>query len=235
MWVLALDTTTRAGSAALVRDDHVIVERRGDGTRTHAERLPCELEAVLSEAGVGLRDVDLFAVASGPGAFTGLRIGLAAVQGLALALDRPVAAVSALEAHAWLTLRAQPAAAVVGVWLEASRGEVFAAVYGRPDDGADWPLTEIGAPMAAPPAEVLRSWGGVDGMTLVADGTTRHAELFQAAGVQAEPPAAVLGGAIGRLGWRLHLAGASGPPHAVQPLYVRRPDVELERERAAPR
>jgi tRNA threonylcarbamoyladenosine biosynthesis protein TsaB len=234
MWVLALDTTTRAGSAALVRDDQVIVERTGDGARTHAERLPQELEAVLAEAGIGPAAIDLFAVASGPGAFTGLRIGLAAVQGLALALDRPVAAVSALQAHAWLALLARPEAVRAGVWLDASRGEVFAALYGRPA-GGDWPLVEWQPPLAAAPADVLRAWGAVEGLAVVGEGARRCAALLRAARLQPGDDVPVLGGAIGRLGRRLHLAGASGPPHAVQPLYIRRPDVELERERAAPR
>ena len=88
MRVLALDTTTPAGSVALVDEDRVVEERRGDSSRTHAERLPGEVMTLLRECGVGLPDVDLFAVASGPGSFTGLRIGIATIQGLAFVIRR---------------------------------------------------------------------------------------------------------------------------------------------------
>ena len=84
MWVLALDTTTRDGSVALIRNDTVVLARPGDPGVSHAERVPADLRAILAEAGLALGAVDVFAVATGPGGFTGLRIGLAAVQGLAL-------------------------------------------------------------------------------------------------------------------------------------------------------
>ncbi|MCU1385787.1 MAG: universal bacterial protein YeaZ, partial [Acidobacteria bacterium] len=100
MRVLALDTTTRAGSAALVADDRVVDERSGDGTRTHALRLPAELLTLAEAAGWPLPTIDLYAVASGPGSFTGLRIGIATVQGLALVHRRRIVAVPALDALA---------------------------------------------------------------------------------------------------------------------------------------
>src|SRR5471032_1379693 len=100
MRVLALDTTTRAGSVALVDDDRIVDERSGDGTRTHAERLPGELIALVDANALAWPDVDLFAVASGPGSFTGLRIGIATIQGLAFARGSRMVAVPALEALA---------------------------------------------------------------------------------------------------------------------------------------
>src|SRR5258706_10996707 len=100
MKVLALDTTTRAGSVALVDDDRIVEERGGDGARTHAERLPAEITAVADANQLALSDVDLYAVASGPGSFTGLRIGIATIQGLAFVYGRRVVALPALEALA---------------------------------------------------------------------------------------------------------------------------------------
>src|SRR5215831_7968433 len=101
MRVLALDTTGRAGSVAIVEDGRIVREHEGDASRTHGERLPGELEAL----GISFASVDVFAVASGPGSFTGLRVGIATMQGLALVTRRPVAGVSALEAHAQLASR----------------------------------------------------------------------------------------------------------------------------------
>src|SRR5450432_709094 len=100
MHVLALDTTTREGSVALVDDHGIIDERRGDSARSQAERLPGELIALAGAHGIPVTAVDLFAVASGPGSFTGIRIGIATMQGLALMSGRGIVAVSALEALA---------------------------------------------------------------------------------------------------------------------------------------
>ena len=83
MILLALDTTTAAGSVALWRDG-LIEERAGDPARSHAERLPADLVALLSAHGLAPRDVERYAVAAGPGSFTGIRIGIATIQGLAL-------------------------------------------------------------------------------------------------------------------------------------------------------
>jgi len=129
MKALALDTTTRAGSVALVIDDHVIDERSGDGARTHGERLPAEIVSLADANQLALSDVDLFAVAAGPGSFTGLRIGIATVQGLAVVTRRPVAGISALDALAQIASRDVTAGALVAAWMDAHRREVFAALY----------------------------------------------------------------------------------------------------------
>ena len=100
MLVLALDTTTRGGSVAVARDARVLDLLEGDPARPHAERVPADLVTSLERAGASLADVDVFAVAVGPGSFTGLRIGIAAIQGCAFAAGRPVVGVSALEALA---------------------------------------------------------------------------------------------------------------------------------------
>src|SRR5437870_4786303 len=113
MHVLALDTTTRVGSVALVTDDRVVVERGGDPTRTHAERLPGDILNLLHDAGVELAAVDVFALAAGPGSFTGLRVGIATLQGLALVNGRRIVPVSALEALAQIGSQRLPAGAVV--------------------------------------------------------------------------------------------------------------------------
>src|SRR5262244_4567549 len=116
MRVLALDSTTRTGSVALVEDDRVVEERRGDAARTHAERLPMELVALADAHRVALADVDLYAVASGPGSFTGLRIGIATVQGLAFVHGRRIFSVSALEGLAHASSGALTPGTVIAAW-----------------------------------------------------------------------------------------------------------------------
>src|SRR5438552_1305998 len=97
MVILALETVTRRGSLALVTGDQCDA-RPGGTTRTHAERLPLEAVALLADHGLTLREVDRFAIVAGPGSFTGLRVGMAAVQGWALAGGRQVVPVPTLEA-----------------------------------------------------------------------------------------------------------------------------------------
>src|SRR5437773_694076 len=129
MRVLALDTTTPAGSVALVEERGVIAERRGEPSRTHAERLPAAIVTLLDECGVAMRAIDLFAVASGPGSFTGLRIGIATIQGLAFVTGRRIVGVSALEALAQIASGPLGADDVVAAWIDAHRREVSSALY----------------------------------------------------------------------------------------------------------
>src|SRR5947207_14797127 len=129
MRVLALDTTTQPGSVALVDEACVVAERSGEPLQTHAERLPREILALLEEARVPMSGIDLFAVACGPGSFTGLRIGIATIQGLAFVSGRPMAGVSALETLAHIASVGAEPEAVVGAWMDAHRREVFSALY----------------------------------------------------------------------------------------------------------
>src|SRR5688500_6502451 len=128
MLVLALDTTTRAGSCAVARDGVVLRERGGDPDRPHDTRMPGDLMTLLEEERITLPDIDVFAVATGPGSFTGLRVGIATMQGLAFAEGKPLIGVSAFDALARLAVAPGPGAQVA-TWVDAWRGEVYAALY----------------------------------------------------------------------------------------------------------
>jgi tRNA threonylcarbamoyladenosine biosynthesis protein TsaB len=223
--VLALDTTSRSGSAAVVIDGEVRGEIIGDQSRTHGERLPGDLMHALAEAGVTLAEVDLLAVATGPGSFTGLRVGIAAMQGLAMSLDRRIVPISALDA---LAAAAADGTGPVAAWIDAQRGEVFGALYDPAGAGV------IGAPSALSPADTLAAWDMTradDRMRFIGDGAVRYAGVIRAVLgpapriVPAPPLAAIIG----------HLAAAAPEravlPHAVVPVYVRRSDAELARLR----
>ena len=228
MLILALDTTTRAGSVAVVRDDRVLALLPGDESRTHGERLPSEIAAALDRAGVSREQIDLFAVAAGPGGFTGLRIGLAAIQGLAMTLGKPVAGVSALDALAAQVTN--PDVALIAPWMDAQRGDVFATLIDAKT------AVEIAEPVAENPAQILQRWRSQllqRRVVFVGDAVTRDAGLIAGNGgghweVQRPEP---LAPQIARLGKRLADQGRAGPPHALVPVYVRRPDAEIERER----
>jgi tRNA threonylcarbamoyladenosine biosynthesis protein TsaB len=239
MRVIALDTTTRSGSIALVEDDRVVDERGGDATRTHAQRLPADIVALLDAHGTSLAGVDLYAVASGPGSFTGLRIGIATVQGLAMVQGRPAAGISALEALAQVASVDSRPGALIAALIDGHRREVFAAVYrvtsGRPFTRAR--LVEMESPAAGDPVAMFARWRERFDARIelcVGDGAVLYADAI----AQAMPSAAVvapplLAGAIGRMAIERH--AESVPPGGLRALYVRRPDVELERERTAAR
>jgi tRNA threonylcarbamoyladenosine biosynthesis protein TsaB len=235
--ILALDTSSAAGSAAIVRGDAIVLARAGDGSRTHGERLPRELMTLLDDARVSLDEIDTFAVATGPGSFTGLRIGIAAIQGLALAQGKLVVPVSTFEALAEEVggrrteggtdkdAERTPTAA----WIDAHRGEVFATLYG-PDGQV------LQAPTSLTPEATLDAWSASVGETgtihFAGDGAVKYRAAIEARlGARADIPAAVpaLAGAIGLLAARE--PGRAVRPHAVVPLYVRRSDAELARDR----
>jgi tRNA threonylcarbamoyladenosine biosynthesis protein TsaB len=223
--ILALDTTTRVGSAALLRDGLVVQERSGDPDARHTQWLPAALQPLLAAAGVAVRDVELFAVAAGPGSFTGLRVGIATVQGLAMAHGRRIVPVSVLEA---LAHAAADAATPVGAWMDAQRGQVFAALY-EPGRRA-----EIVPASAMTPGETLTRWQPLTDLrrvTFVGDGARRYRDVLAAhiGGPPTIVEAPPLAGIVGRIAARE--PGRAVLPHAVVPLYVRRSDVELARER----
>lgn len=233
MRVLALDTTTRAGSVAVLDDGRLLAACQGDGTRTHAERLPGEIVQVLAAASLTTGDIDLFAVAAGPGSFTGLRIGIAAVQGLATVHKRPVAPISVLRALAEAAAEQRPAGVRVGAWMDGRRHEVFTALYDIVEpatQGHAAVLAEVEDARVGRPAATLARWVELEAPAVICgDGAVLYADLVSAhAQVLAPPP---LAAAIGRLA----RAATAGAPAAVQPLYVRRTDVELARDASTPR
>jgi tRNA threonylcarbamoyladenosine biosynthesis protein TsaB len=233
MRVLALDTTTRAGSVAIVNDDDVVVERCGDPERSHTERLPTDILIALDASGLAWSDIDVYAIASGPGSFTGLRIGIATIQGLAFVNGKrvvPVSALAALAEAAADTVTASP----IGVWMDAYRRDVFSALFqvgNRPRFAADR-LIELDPPMVGDPSAILARWEAAGRLpaALAGDGAVLFAEMVPGTIAVITPPP--LASIIGRMAVARARAGDAVDPAGVQPLYIRRPDVEVAREKA---
>ena len=252
MLTLAVDTTTNRGSFALARNGRPLEEVFGDAGSTHGERLPGAIHALLERQGMTTADVDRYAVALGPGSFTGLRVGIATVQGLALAHGRPVVGIPVLDALVDIAAQAVGGGAVpdlIAPWVDASRGEVFSALYEAAPDapaaggagggeaaaGAGWRVTE--APVSATPAAVLDGWahrlheraawaigdGVAASRRLLAERLGAGSRLFDEIPSLARTMAAM---AV-QTPWR----DRAGPPHGLRPVYVRRPDAELARDR----
>ena len=213
---------------AVADDDRILALLPGDESRTHGERLPGEIARALDMAATTKEQVDLLAVATGPGAFTGLRIGLAAMQGLAMTLNKPVAGVSALDALAEQV--GDRNVELVVPWMDAQRGDVFATLIdtrGR---------TTLETPAAANPEALLESWkhhlAGRRAI-FIGDAAVRDADLIKRLGngqweTRMPTPLAPQIAHLGRLRAE---RGEAGPPHALEPIYVRRPDAEIERDR----
>jgi tRNA threonylcarbamoyladenosine biosynthesis protein TsaB len=228
--VLALETVTRAGSVALSRDGTLIAARQGEPDRPHAVRLPGALLDLLAAHDLTLTTLDRLAVCLGPGSFTGIRIGIAAVQGLAIATGLPVVGVTALDALAAAAAAVNGSSSRVAVLIDAARGEVFARRYEIVDGAA----RALDAAVSLPPAALLGHWGSeaVKPMLFVGDGAIRYAAAIEAA-IGRSPdlvqPVPMIASWVARLAHDL----PPGSPHALRPVYVRPPDAELARARRA--
>lgn len=227
MVVLALDTTTPVGSCALAVDGVVVREEASDASLPPATRLPLDLMTLLEHSSITLAAVDVFAVVTGPGSFTGLRIGISTMQGLAFAGGKPLIGVSGLEALARMAAR-EADGRRIATWVDAWRGEVYSALY---VDGR-----QVEAPVVAKPETIL------DGLAqqptlFIGDGARTYQLLIQermpATATIAHSPTPLLAGSIAIIAAEVAARGVSSPPHAIRPLYVRRTDAELARDARA--
>lgn len=197
MLTLAFDTATSVATSALVLDGKVLGERA-----SRAVRVLADAEELLEEAGAGPHELSRLVVGTGPGSFTGVRMGLAAARSLAFALDLQLAGVSTLDALA----AGAPGALPV---VDAGRREVFTLVEG--------------APAATSPNELRIE----PGTTCVGDGAVRYREVLAAAGAEIPPRESELH--VPRARFHAELAREFVDPEAVQPLYLRLPDAEQAR------
>ncbi len=189
MLILAFDTATDRATSALVADGEVLGERV-----SRAATLLEDVDALLRQGSARADELDGVAVGIGPGSFTGVRIGIAAARGLALALDVVVAGVSTLDVLA----AGAPGALPV---IDAKRREVF-----------------VPGPRALPPAEIELEPGRV----CVGDGAVRYRDVLEAAGAEVPPDDDERH--LPRARFHALLARDFGAADLVQPIYVRAPD-----------
>ena len=197
MLVLAFDTATDVATSALLEDGEVLGERR-----SRAVTLLEDVDALLRQAGARTVDVQGLAVGTGPGSFTGIRVGLATARGLAFALGIPVAGVSTLDALA----AGAPGALPV---IDARRGEVFVLQ---------------GEPRVLTPDDLQLEAGTV----CVGRGAVRYRSVLEAKG--AEIPPDNDDRHVPRARFHAQLAKDFGPAELVEPVYLRVPDADRTRE-----
>ena len=211
MRVLAIDTTTTRGSVALVEDGQVAGQLRVITADGHSRWLLPAVEQLLHQQGLAVLELDGFAVATGPGSFTGQRVGIATVQGLALGTSRPCVGLSALEVLASLAGEDGPVVALMDAW----RDEVYACVYdaGRPLGPATaGPLADL-APLL-PPRPLF-----------VGDGAVKlHDQIVGLwPGARVLETDLFLAAPLGRLAEQALRRGGGAGPESLLPLYLRGP------------
>ena len=226
--VLAVDTSGKNGSLALARampgpreiDVFAVVPLVGGACS--AQRVP-QIAALLEKHGQRRIDLGAFVIVSGPGSFTGLRVGLAAIKGLAEVLQKPIVAISLLEAVAWSSKAARPGRVLA--LLDAGRQDVYVGDY------------ELGPPLRMQSerllsreeflAEAIGAEAGVSNLQAVVTPDGVLAEVVRAAGIQCELIEYPNSGVIARLGWEHLQRGQTVRAEELEANYIRHSDAEI--------
>jgi len=229
MKILAVETSTMLGGVAIVDDaEGLVAETRLNIRTTHSEELMTGIDFVLRHAGMKITDVDLFGVATGPGSFTGLRIGLSTVKGFSYATGRPVVAVPTLEAFAWnFPFSTYP----VCTMLDARKKEVYAALFRWRDEGFEKIMEET----SIAPGDLVKVLQGPvvlagEGAVLYKDvlrGALAENALFAPAQWMVPSPSNVAFLALKKAG-----NGEFADPAGLVPLYIRRSEAEVKFQKA---
>ena len=177
MLILAFESSAKAASVALLKDGALVSQYSQCTALTHSRTLLPMAEDMLKNAELSIKDVDMIAVAHGPGSFTGIRIGVSTVKGLAWAADKPCVGVSTLEAMAWHGLSAGGYICPV---MDARRAQVYNAIF-KIEDGRPVRVTEDRPIALSELADEVRALNAP--VFLVGDGTELTRKYFESAGI----------------------------------------------------
>ena len=227
MKVLAIETSTMLGGVAVLdSEDGLIVEVRMSVRAAHSARLMPEVHSALQTASLSLADMDALCITVGPGSFTGLRIGLGTVKGLAFKSGLPVVAVSTLKALAWnFPFSELPVCPV----LDARKGEVYAGIYRAGPEGPEVLMPEA----ALSPKDLAHALAEHGGRAVLAgQGAAHYGGVFLEAlgqgAVFAPPHLGVPSPAAGaHLGLIKAQRGEFSDPAVLGPTYLRKSEAEL--------
>ena len=234
MKIAALESSTPVGGVALVEDGEVAAESICLMRRSHSRLLVADLVELLGRLGWRVGDVDLWSTSSGPGSFTGLRIGMATVKGLAYSTGRPMACSSSL---ACLARQALPFEGWILPMLDARKKEVYTALFRA--SGFDLEMAgrqEVADPISAASGASATTMAGP--VLLVGDGALLYREqldgllagaIFAGQDLSFPRPSTTALEAA-----RRHLDGERWPLEAAEPVYIRPSDAEIGRRRARP-
>ncbi|HKV37422.1 MAG TPA: tRNA (adenosine(37)-N6)-threonylcarbamoyltransferase complex dimerization subunit type 1 TsaB [Pyrinomonadaceae bacterium] len=222
--ILAVETATLAGSIALARGNELIAASSGDPAVSHSNTLLADLDKLLSRTTFKLADIDLFAVAAGPGSFTGLRIGIATVKALAATLARSCAAIPTLQAVALAGGASEASVAL----LPAGRGEVFAQLFSVSADA----VTALDEPSHISPQKMIDKYGSLETALWCGEGALAQRELIESSAAGKQWRIASRTDNLARQVAALALSNFRQDrlvaPDALQAIYVRPSDAELK-------
>lgn len=233
MKILAIDTSASSGSITLLEDDRLLAELTTCIQKTHAERLLPSIKNLLDNAGIKIEDIDGFALTTGPGSFTGLRIGLSTIKGLAWSLNKPIVSVSTLEALAMnIPYSDKPICPV----LDARKKEVYAGIYKVADY---WPISVTADSAIVPEALVKKIKEPTiflgDGVNIIAECGMRNAEFNSELRTPNSklifaPPHLwpIKASNIGLLAWKKFQSGAIDSPENIGLNYLRSSEAEIK-------
>jgi tRNA threonylcarbamoyladenosine biosynthesis protein TsaB len=225
MKVLGIDTSTPCGSVGLIHDDRVVSEYTLNIPVTHSERLLGAIGLVLREARCPIGDLDGWAISLGPGSFTGVRIGVSTVKGLAFATRKPVAGVSTLDV---LASQISPTSHLICPMIDARKREVYAAFY-RYVEGTV--LKRQSEYEAIGPEDLIKR---IEERTIfIGDGVKTYGEDLRRSlpSLAIFPPPLLHvphGSAVAKLGLELLRKGESLDLATFKPLYVRPSEAEVK-------
>jgi tRNA threonylcarbamoyladenosine biosynthesis protein TsaB len=223
--LLAADTSSRSLGVAVLEGDELRAEITIRRRETHSRTLMRQMETVLELAGLEMADLDGLAAVAGPGSFTGLRIGLSTIKGLALGLGKPAVGVSSLEA---LAQQLPEASDPIWVLIDARKGQVFRGAYRWTSFG----LEELAEPAVLAPEAAAREIRRPT--LLVGDGALLYRDRLEeeTRGDARLAPAGVhtlRASTAARMAHARLVAGTTGEPALLTPLYLRPSDAELAR------
>lgn len=172
MNILAVDTSANVAAAALVSGGKLLAESMLNNKTTHSEKLMPMIDFVLKNSGMDITDIDLFAVANGPGSFTGLRIGVSTVKGLAHAVNKPIVGISTLAGLAYNLFETD---GLISPIMDARRSQVYNAVY-KWEKGV---FREIAPPRAIALDDCIKEFENEKKVYFLGDGVPVHKEAIK--------------------------------------------------------
>ncbi|OQX64307.1 MAG: tRNA (adenosine(37)-N6)-threonylcarbamoyltransferase complex dimerization subunit type 1 TsaB [Desulfococcus sp. 4484_241] len=225
MKLLAVDTATNCCGVAIADDDEIVASVTLVSGLTHSRRLLSVIHDIMDKTGLTVADMDGFAVTLGPGSFTGLRIGISTVKGLAVALRKPVAGVSTLEAIAW---QFHTSSMLICALIDARKGEVYTSRYRFKNGKPEIVLPECVLPpeqaIAGIKEPCIFAGPGVDVCREAVCGNSVKTAVIAPSFQKNVPP-----GTVACLGIRNFKDGMVNAPDDLAPVYIRKPDAVLNK------
>ncbi len=222
MRILCLDTSTLYCSAGLSDNEYIVAELSVRAPRAHTKFALKWISEILSSYSIDLRDIDLFAAGTGPGSFTGIRIGLSLIKGLAMALDKPCTGISTLTA---IAMSCNTPVEFICSMIDAGRDEVYAAIYKYRAGGIP---VKVSGPVAGSVDDVCKNLEGK--VFFVGDGADKYKHSITSimggkALFSSYPYSGIPGKAMTRLAMQEYISSADKNYLDLCPVYVRPPDI----------